>query len=63
MWCVVPRLASIVSAIASREGADASAGRVRLCKSHEIRLRGLGPARLAMAFGTISSTRHPKGFH
>lgn len=55
MWCAVPRLASIVTAShpgrvqmpSAREGASS--------QSHEIRLRGLGPARLAVAFEAVSS--------
>lgn len=41
--------------IASREGADASAREGASSQSHEIRLRGLGPARLAVAFEAVSS--------
>ena len=63
MWCVVPYLASIVNAIASREGADASAREGASSQSHEIRLRGLGSARLAVAFEAVSSARHSKKFH
>ena len=48
-------------AVASREGADASAGRARFYKSHEIRLRGFGPARLAVAFGAVSSGAASQG--
>ena len=41
--------------IASREGADASAREGASSQSHEIRLRGLGSARLAVAFEAASS--------